>query len=172
MGIKNCLVEGVSCTGKTSVCDELLRRGHHAVHGDRELAYQGDPKTGEPLDGLGHQHHIWDVPKVEALASDDTHAVSFFRGGSRNFDRFLQLFDYVFVLNVDPDTLNQRLDRRGQDEWGGKESERRLVVRLHATQEDVPREAIIIDATAPIACVVDEILLHIRDSKQARSTEA
>ena len=50
MGVRNCLVEGVSGTGKTSVCHELNRRGYHAVNGDRELAYQGDPETGEPTD--------------------------------------------------------------------------------------------------------------------------
>jgi hypothetical protein len=35
MGIKNHLIGGVSCTGKTSVCDELRRRGNHSIHGDR-----------------------------------------------------------------------------------------------------------------------------------------
>jgi predicted ATPase len=39
MGVKNYLIDGVSCAGKTTVCDELQRRGHHAIHGDRELAY-------------------------------------------------------------------------------------------------------------------------------------
>jgi len=41
MGRKNNLIEGLSGTGKTSVADELQRRGHHAIHGDRELAYRG-----------------------------------------------------------------------------------------------------------------------------------
>lgn len=68
MGVRNYLIEGVSGTGKTSVCDELQRRGYHSIHGDRELAYQGDPKTGKPLDGFAHGHHIWDVDKVGALA--------------------------------------------------------------------------------------------------------
>ncbi|WP_245963538.1 AAA family ATPase [Terracoccus luteus] len=34
MGVRNYLVEGVSCSGKTSVCRELQRRGIHAVNGD------------------------------------------------------------------------------------------------------------------------------------------
>ncbi|WP_255508672.1 hypothetical protein [Micromonospora sp. A202] len=41
MGLRNYLIEGVSGTGKTSVCKELQRRGYDAVNGDRELAYQG-----------------------------------------------------------------------------------------------------------------------------------
>src|SRR5215471_14053290 len=67
MGVRNYLIEGLSGTGKTSVCNELQRRGYHAIHGDRELAYQGDPRTGAPLDGFAHEHHIWDVDEVRAL---------------------------------------------------------------------------------------------------------
>lgn len=158
MGIKNYLIEGVSGTGKTSVCDELQRRGYHAIHGDRELAYQGDPKTGEPLDGLAHEHHIWDVDKVRALAANQSYAASFFCGGSRNFNRFIDLFDEVFVLEVDLETLNQRLATRPEDEFGGRESEREFIARLHATKEDIPKNAIIIDAKMPISRVVDAIL--------------
>ncbi len=158
MGVKNYLIEGVSGTGKTSVCDELRRRGYYAINGDRDLAYQGDPKTGEPLDGFAHEHHIWDVDKVNALVADQSHASSFFCGGSRNFDRFIDLFDGVFVLEVDLDTLNRRLAVRPEGEWGGRASEREIIARLHATKEDIPKNAIIIDATAPISRVVDAIL--------------
>jgi len=158
MGVRNYLVEGVSGTGKTSVCEALLRRGHHAVHGDRELAYQGDPDTGEPLAGFAHEHHIWDVDKVRALVADKTHAMSFFCGGCRNFPRFIHLFDQVFVLEVDISTLNRRLAARPEDEWGGRAAERDAIARLHATKEDVPKGGIIIDATAPLPLVVDAIL--------------
>ena len=158
MGVRNYLVEGVSGTGKTSVCDELRRRGYHAIHGDRELSYQGDPETGEPVDGVAHEHHIWDVDKVKALVAGQTNAMSFFCGGSRNFPRFIHLFDGVFVLEVDIDTLNRRLAPRAENEWGGRSSERDLIARLHATKEDVPKNGVIIDATASIAHVVDEIL--------------
>jgi broad-specificity NMP kinase len=40
MGMRDYLIEGVSGTGKTSVCKELQRRGYRAINGDRELAYQ------------------------------------------------------------------------------------------------------------------------------------
>lgn len=166
MGIRNCLIEGVSGTGKTSVCDELQRRGYHAVHGDRELAYQGDPETGEPTDGLAHEHHIWNVDRVKALVANKDEAVTFFCGGSRNFGEFIDLFDNVFVLEVDLDTLNRRLDERPDSEWGGgKPPKRGLIRRLHQTKEDLPKNGISIDATAPVAHVVDEILRHSDVSK-------
>lgn len=158
MGVRNYLVEGVSGTGKTSVCRELARRGHHAVNGDTDLAYQGDPATGEATDTALHEHHIWDVGRVRALVADHRDPVTFFCGGSRNFTRFIDLFDEVFVLDVDLDTLHRRLDQRPHGEWGAKPSERALVVRLHRTKEDVPGTGVVIDATRPLGDVVDEIL--------------
>ncbi len=95
VGRRNYLVEGVSGTGKTSVCDELEGRGYHAVHGDRELAYQGDPITGAAVEGGTHEHHLWRVEKVKALVADQDEAATSFCGGSRNFLDFIDLFDGV-----------------------------------------------------------------------------
>jgi broad-specificity NMP kinase len=156
MGKRNYLIEGVSGTGKTSVCQELRRRGYAAVNGDRELAYQGNPATGEATEGFSHEHHIWRVERVRRLAANQDDEATFFCGGSRNFGRFIDLFDAVFVLDVDVATLNQRLDSRS-DEWGKSRSERDLIVRLHATKEDTP-SGVVIDATRPLAAVVDDIL--------------
>jgi hypothetical protein len=170
MGIRNYLIEGVSGTGKSSVCKELQRRGYYAINGDRELAYQGDPETAKPTDGLTHEHHIWRVDRVKALVANQDEAITFFCGGSRNVSKFINLFDGVFVLEVDLDTLHRRLDERPDSEWGGgKPTERELVARLHQTGEDIPQNGISIDATAPIGHVVDEI---VRRAKQIASPNA
>jgi dephospho-CoA kinase len=164
MGVRNYLIEGVSGTGKTSVCKELQRRGYYAINGDTELAYQGDPETGEPTDGLSHEHHIWHVDRVKAIVANQDEAVAFFCGGSRNSSKFIGLFDSVFVLEVDLDTMNRRLDKRTEDDWGTK-PERELIVRLHQTKEDIPKSGTSIDATAPIAHVVDEIVRQSEANK-------
>jgi len=102
---------------------------------------------------------MWNVEKLRALVADQNHAATFFCGGARNSERFIDLFDGVFVLEIDLDTLNRRLAARPQDEWGGTASEGEAFARLqHATKEGLPMNAIIIDATAPFSSIVDTIL--------------
>jgi hypothetical protein len=169
MGRRNYLIEGVSGTGKTAVCTELQRRGYQAIHGDRELAYQGDPETGQPTDPetgtptatFISEHHIWDVEKVQAFVANQDEVVTFFCGGSRNFSKFIELFDGVFVLEVDLDTCLRRIDERvalDPTDFGAKPEERQLAAHLHDTKEDIPKNGIVIDATAPLPRVVDEII--------------
>ena len=157
-----------------------------AIHGDRELVYRGDPETGLPTapeTGLPtapetgtptatwmSEHWIWDVEEVQAFVAKKAEAVTFFCGGSRNFAKFIDLFDGVFVLEVDRDTMNRRIDERvalDPTDFGGKPEERELAMRLHQTKENIPKNGIIIDATAPLARVVDEIL-RLSDGTVAR----
>lgn len=165
MGVKNYLIDGVSCAGKTSVCRELQRRGYHVVHGDRELAYWGDLETGEPLDvsAGARRAWLWDVAKVGALAGDQSRAATFFCGGCRNANHFLGLFDEVFVLEIDRETLERRLAARPPTAWGGTAEEGEAFARRqHATREGLPAHGISVDAAAPIASVVDAILEHVK----------
>ena len=160
MGKRNYLIEGVSGTGKTSVCQELGRRGYAAIHGDRELRYQGRPTTfASPQ--IRHANNLWDVEKVRRLAANQDDEVTFFCGGSRNFKQFIDLFDEVFILDVNAETLNERLDSR-PDDWGKSKSEREFILCLHATKEDIPSSGIVLDATQPLVSVVDEILRYVR----------
>lgn len=112
------------------------------------------------MGGTSHDHHIWDVSQVQAMVADPNEHASFFCGGSRNFSKFIGLFDETFVLDVGLDTLLRRLGQRPQDEWGSEHSERDLILRLHRTKEDTPGTGIVIDATPPVADVVDAILRH------------
>jgi broad-specificity NMP kinase len=77
MAKRNYLVEGVSGTGKSSVCNELRKRGYKAVNGDMELAYQGDPETGKRTNDYGHEYRIWDVDKVREIAANKEGEVTF-----------------------------------------------------------------------------------------------
>jgi len=82
-------------------------------------------------------------------------------GGSRNFDKFIDLFDKVFVLDVDTETLKRRLESRAADDWGGNDKEKEFILRLHATKEDIP-EGMIIDTARPLNEVVDAIVKSVQ----------
>jgi hypothetical protein len=90
--------------------------------------------------------------------ADQSHALTFFCGGSRNAHRYIDLFDRIFVLEVDLDTLKRRVSGRGDDEFGGKSEQWALLARLHATKEGIPKDGIAVDATMPVGRVVDAIL--------------
>lgn len=159
MGIRNFLIDGGSGTGKTAVCDELQRRGYRAVHGDRELRAEQPP--GEDRASERHLPPRWDVAKVKALLADRNAAVTFFCGGCRNSSEFVDLLDGVFVLEVeDLAEVMRRIDERvlvDPDDWGGRPEERDIIARLHHTKEGLA-DGVVIDADAPLARVVDEIL--------------
>lgn len=96
---------------------------------------------------------------MKFLVSDPTYRVSFFCGGSRNFNHFIDLFDGVFVLHVaDWHILNRRLAQRPNGIWGGGVKERLWTAHRHHTQEGLPEQAIIVDATQELSAVVQSIL--------------
>lgn len=161
----NYLIDGLSGTGKTTVCDELQRRGYQAIHGDRELKV--DPKIDEATSGPRPGYDLpplWEVEKVDALLANHDEAVTFFCGGCSNSPEFIDRLDGVFVLEVnDIGTVIRRIDERvlvDPTDWGGKPEEREIIVRAHQTKETVRQNDIAIDATAPITQIVDSILRH------------
>ena len=81
------------------------------------------------------------------------------------YDRFFvekHLADEVFVLEIDRETLERRLAARPPTAWGGTAEEGETFARRqHATREGLPASATMIDATAPIASVVETILAHV-----------
>jgi adenylate kinase family enzyme len=175
MGVRNYLIDGGSGTGKTTVAEELQRRGYHVLHGDRELAYRGYPETGEPLNEFDNEkalsnlefrqkHWIWDIDKVKSAIADSSKSITIFCGGSRNFSKFIDLMDGVFVLEVeDVDTIMRRIDKRVLEhptQWGGKPEEKDFIKSLHQTKEDIASGQVI-NASAPIEQVVDEVLSYI-----------
>lgn len=169
MGRRNVLIEGVSATGKTAVCNELRRRGYHALNGDTDLRPNAEAPSARNFPEIKsltdderaawlHSRGVWDVKKVAEIIEDRGIRHSFFCGGFRNHGDLIHLFDRVFVLEIDHDTLNRRLAARPINEFGGKPAERHLIFRLHSTQEDVPKSGRRIDASLPIEEVVDAIV--------------
>lgn len=162
MAKRNYLVEGLSGTGKSSVYDELIRRGHWAISTDRAWAYFAEPSTGLPGGPAGFENHLWDEGKAAAELERAEPDVLFVCGSSRNRDVFLPYFTKVFNLCIDDDTMRSRLRERTNNTFGKQPWELELMLKLNRRGEK-PAGAIEIDATQPINDVVDE-LLRLTDS--------
>lgn len=157
MAQRNYLVEGLSGTGKSSVYEELVRRGHTAISTDRTWSSSADPETGLPGGLPGHDTWMWDRQQAITELERPDPEVLFVCGSSRNRDRFLQYFTKVFNLRVDDDTMRRRLEARTEDDWGLGQDGVELMLELNRTDQG-PAGAIDVDATQPLDQVVDELL--------------
>ena len=166
MAKRNYLVEGLSGAGKSSVYEELIRRGYRAISTDSAWAYYADPDTGFPGGPIHHDNWMWDRQKAVSELESPEPEVLFVCGSSRNRDHFLPYFTKIFNLRIDDDTMRRRLQERTADDWElGPEAPylevltRMIELMLELNRSDEkPVGAIDVDATQPLNQVVDELL--------------
>jgi broad-specificity NMP kinase len=161
MARRNYLVEGLSGAGKSSVYEELIRRGYKATSTDRAWAYHADPDTGLPGGPVHHDNWMWDREKAVSELESLEPEVLFVCGSSRNRDHFLPYFTKIFNLRIDDDTMRRRLQGRTADDWElGPDAAAALIeLMLELNRSDQkPVGAIDVDATQLLNQVVDELL--------------
>jgi gluconate kinase len=151
------LVEGLSGVGKSSVYEELIRRGYTAISTDRAWAYFADPDTGLPGGPVDHETFVWDEQRAVGELESPSPEVLFVCGSSRNRDRFLPYFTKIFNLRIDDDTMRRRLEARTEDDWPLGQAGVELMLELNRSDERAAG-AIDVDATQPLDRVVDELL--------------
>lgn len=155
-------IEGASGAGKSSIAQELARRGYHSVDTDENVAYFGDPLTGLPCTDNKKRVWLWDKLKFEKEVKKGADIV-YVCGGALNMADYKKYFSKVFTLYTDDETLRQRLGTRADDEYGGNPKD--LAIELEWNKGAVARSevsgSILVDATQPLEAVVDEILAGI-----------
>ena len=157
MARRNYLVEGLSGAGKSSVYEELIRRGYKAISTDRAWKSHADPDTGLSDRPIHYDNSMWDEQRAVSELESPQPEVLFVCGSSRNRDRFLPYFTKIFNLRIDDDTMRRRLQERTNNEFGKQPEEVELMLRLNRSDER-PAGAIDVDATQPLDQVVDELL--------------
>src|SRR5215208_4189572 len=167
MAKRNYLVEGLSGAGKSSVYEELIRRGYKAISTDRAWKYHTDPDTGLPGRPIHHDNSMWNQQKAVSELESPEPEVLFVCGSSRNRERFLPYFTKIFSLRIDDDTMRRRLQERTNNDFGKQPEEVELMLRLNRSDEK-PAGAIDVDATQPLHQVVDE-LLRLADCRTSNS---
>ena len=153
-------IDGLSGTGKTTAAEELTKRGYKALDADAVFGYWGDPETGEPTDVQHQLNWIWDISKVKALAEESIDSTVFVCGGAMNQDKIKEVFDKRFTLVIDDETLKHRLATRTNNDFGKEPEDLARQLEWNRGTADYARSigSVVVDATQPVASVVDEIL--------------
>jgi len=164
-------VTGICGAGKSTVCDELQRRGYDAHDTDEEgnAAFfevlsgefvpprplrERTPSTRELLE--------WRMigPRIEQLARTADDHVVFLCGTTSNERSFWHLFSTVVYLSIDETTLRDRLASRSNNDFGKVPHELQLCLNWLEVADDeyASYGAIKVDARKPLAGVVDAVV--------------
>lgn len=137
------LVTGMSGTGKTSVLDELRRRGHLTVDTDH--------------DGWTLPDGTWDEQRMRRLlASTPAVVVS---GTVENQPDFYDDFEHVVLLSAPLPVLFERLAARRNNPYGKTAAQRADVARYVETVEPLLRRGatLELDGRRPVTELADVI---------------
>jgi adenylate kinase family enzyme len=164
-------VTGISGAGKSTVREELARRGYPAFDTDEdEIAQWTHRVTGVVTPLLLEAHRTpeflsqneWrtEPERMRRLADDSAGETVFLCGHVGNEDEVWAYFDEVLFLSIDRATMERRLTTRTAHTFGTKPHELELLLAWHSVIDDyyLRRGAIIVDASPATERVVDEIL--------------
>ena len=162
---------GVSGSGTSAVCAELLARGYAATDSDfgtsgwfrREDGVEVPTLPGDDFRTPEWSRlHQWrfSVERAAVLAKKVEGKLGFLCGHAAGDAEKWQLFERVFLLEVDEATLRERLTTRTNNSYGRAAHELGEILVGHATFDDDYRRygAYALDATWPVGEVVDELL--------------
>jgi broad-specificity NMP kinase len=172
------LITGFPGTGKSSVAQELQRRGHSAYDTEAMRGYMHleDVVTGERVklpdpvprgwfDTRGNFN--WDIVRVTQLLEAHTDDV-FICALADNQGALYDQFDKMFILIVDEVDLEKRLRLRTTTDYGKDGLEMADIMMLHKHFEQSLQNlgAIPINAKKALHDVVDDILKHVEYDQQ------
>ncbi|HEU0266109.1 MAG TPA: AAA family ATPase [Candidatus Saccharimonadaceae bacterium] len=119
------LINRPSGTGKTSIGDELEKRGYRVINTDKAFGYYANLETRVPVTFPKHgipnekwystNGWAWDSEKVEKTLKKYSSETVFFCGGSFNESYFYPQFTKIFRLHCSPEKLIERLTKRKGD---------------------------------------------------------
>lgn len=165
-------ITGISGSGKSRIKDELISHGLIAYDGDEnEITTWVDKVTGfktvrpkEMADRTPewYSRHDWamSASRIRELRqqSEDDHV--YICGTASNRYELWGMFDKVFCLTIDEETLKYRLANRTGNEFGKAPDELANILSWHQSSqnEDQAMGAIMIDAIRPVNEVTNEIV--------------
>lgn len=170
-------VTGIAGAGKSETYKELKKRGVEVYGTDEDqLAgfYNNDSgnRVGNPADSDGEtdpdfrNHHTWKLPRtvIEGIKEESTGKNVFLCGVAANEEEFLDLFDKLFALILDDQTVLRRIASRNNNSFGKEKDELEQIKEWQASTPAyyTKHNFVQIDAAQPVEQVVDELLASIK----------
>lgn len=173
MNMKRFYITGVSGTGKSTTGEALQKRGFHVIDIDDHvynLCKWVHKNTGEiaqthsSTDNQFFKNHkrICDREKLIELMNDKQ--IVFVVGLTDNQSEILDLFDKIFLLSCDENTLIHRIVNRTNNFFGKHESEQKMILMGYKKYEKEMLDlgAISITTNKPLNEIVEEIIINIK----------
>lgn len=137
------LLTGMSGAGKTTVLDELRRRGHPTVDTD--------------YDGWELPDGTWDERRMDRLLAAHTDVVV--SGTVENQGRFYDRFEHVVLLSAPLHVLIERVSRRSNNPYGKTAEQRAEIANYLDTVEPLLRRGatLELDGRRPTSELADVI---------------
>ena len=174
-------ITGISGSGKSTTLSELARRGYETY--DVDEAGPATAKWHNDTTGFVHPKssvkkedrtpeflasHSWKVPRAEVaeLANQASAKTIFLGGAIANESELHDLFDSVFALTIDDDTLTRRLASRTNNDWGKNphELEQTLAANHELGERYRKLGYVVINSDQATEAVITEILSHVHDN--------
>lgn len=156
------LVTGMSGVGKSSVLNELARRGYPTVDTD-------DGDWIEVVDG----ERLWREPLIEELLGRPREAPLFVQGTVINQGHFYDRFDAIVLLTAPVDVLLRRIAARTNNPFGKSAQERAQILTDIAEAEPLLRQAATheVGTDRPLSEVVDIVASIVEDPRTVISVD-
>jgi dephospho-CoA kinase len=167
-------ITGIAGTGKSTICTELAKRGYGTIEVDEEhgLTRWVNKETGEigewfsgiGIDWINNHDWVWDSGKLEELLNKDENKPVFVCGITSNQEKDLHLFDKIFLLRANQDTVRKRLmGRKTKDAFGQTEDE---IEHIFDWSEDfennmISKGVIAVNADGSTGEIIEDILSRI-----------
>lgn len=145
----------MSGTGKSSVVEELGRRGYPAVDTD------SDEWSEWKTDESGQPDWVWREDKIAALLQQERDRPLFVSGCKSNQGKFYPQFDYGVLLSAPIEVMLSRIASRKTNPYGKSDGERGQIVGFAETVEPLLRQGCdseINTARLDVQQVADELI--------------
>lgn len=167
---KSILITGISGTGKSAICDELIKRGYnaHSIEEINDLFAWHHKETKKKITERFKSNlentlkHDWlcDIEKLKELMAKNSKGTVFYCGTGGNINDLIPYFDKTFLLVANEDNLRYRLSNRTSNDFARTSDVQDWVFSWKKWWEDqmVKLGAEVIDTNRDLVSVVDDII--------------